>query len=180
MSGIQIPNSELVVCSRLCIMYFVHSFPLNHSLLYWQSRYAFKISKHNALPNPIWPFHSYRCISEPDPTNLLHGSTEQTPAKKLFTHSWGFFGEFCDSSTLQYLSWCRCHHPSGPGFLSAMGKKMKYQRPRENLAWMALQEGTDVEETFSCLQPQKRWGRDDLLQERPHCAMHRRDTATIY
>lgn len=86
MSGIQIPNSELVVCSRLCIIYFFHSFPLNHSLLYWHSRYLFKISKHDALPNPVWPFHSYCCISQPDPTNLPHDSTEQTTSKKLFTH----------------------------------------------------------------------------------------------
>lgn len=115
-----------MVCPHLCIIYFFHSLPLNHSLLYWQSRHLFRISKHGALSNPIWPFHSWCCTSEPDPTNLLHDSTKQTSSKKLSTHSWGFFGwllgQFCDSSALQYFSWCRCHHLSCPGFLSAVGK----------------------------------------------------------
>lgn len=35
----QIPNSELVVCSHVCIIYFFHPFPLNHNLLYWLPEY---------------------------------------------------------------------------------------------------------------------------------------------
>lgn len=79
-----------MVCPHLCITYFFHSLPLNHSLLYWQSRHLFRISKHGALSNPIWLFHSWCCTSEPDPTNLLHDSPEQTSSKKLSTHSWVF------------------------------------------------------------------------------------------
>lgn len=134
------------------------------------------MSKHDALPNPVWPFHSYCCFSEPDPTNVLHNSTDQTSSKKA-----GFFclfGQFCDSSALQCFSWCRYHHCSSSGFLSAMGKR-KHQGPGQNSAPMVLQEGTDVEQMFGWLQPHKRWGKDGLLWEGPHRATHRRD-ATIH
>lgn len=171
-----------MVCPHLCIIYFFHSLPLNHSLLYWQSRHLFKISKHGALSNPIWLFHSWCCTSEPDPTNLLRDSTEQTSSKKLSTHSWDFFGwlagQFCDSPALQYFSWCRCHHLSCPCFHSAVGKTRWNPRGQDRTLTV-LQERSVDQQIFSWLQPQERWGEDDLLWERHH-AMHRRGTETIY
>lgn len=148
-----------MVCPHLCIIYFFHSLHLNHSLLYWQSRHLFRISKHGALSNPIWLFHSWCCTSEPDPTNLLHDSTEQTLSKKLSTHSWGFFfgwlvGQFCDSSPLQYFSWCRCHHLSCPGFLSAVGKT-RWKPRGQDWTLTVLQERSNVQQCSADYNPRR-------------------------
>lgn len=141
-------------------------------------------SKQTRCPlQPNWLFHSWCCTSEPDPTNLLHDSTEQTSSKKLSTHTWGFLGwlvgQFCDSPALWYFSRGRCHHLSGPGFLRAVGKTRRNPRGQDRTLTV-LQERSNVQQMFSWLQPQERWGKDDLLWGRPHHAMHRRGTETIF
>lgn len=141
-----------------------------------------RISKHGALSKPIWLFHSWCCTSEPDPTNLLRDSTEQTSSKKLSTHTWGFLGWLVSSVTHQPYSiflWCRCHDLSGPGFLRAVGKTRWNPRGHDRTLTV-LQERSNVQQMFSWLQPQERRGKDDLLWERPHHAMHRRGRETIF
>lgn len=154
-----------MVCPHLCIIYFFHSLPLNHSLLYWQSRHLFKISKHGALSNPIWLFHSWCCTSEPDPTNLLRDSTEQTSSKKLSTHSWDFFGWLVGWSVLWLTSLIvfflvQVPPPQLSMFPQCSGKdKMKSQGPGQNLnsstrevCWPA-----DVQLTTAPGEVRKRW-----------------------
>lgn len=146
--GIQIPNIELVVSSHYCIVYFFHSSSLNYNLLCWQSRSLFKINEHDALPNPIWVFHSYCWISEPDPTSFM--SALKKYILKLSGLGFLFFfwlvGCFCHRP-YSFFSLCRYRHLSSQSFLSAGRDKMKIPRSRTEFSSNGSTRGTDVHVT---------------------------------
>lgn len=149
--GIQIPNLELVVSSHLCIVYFFHSSSLNYNLLCWQSRSLFKINEHDALPNPIWAFHSYCWISEPDPTSFMSALKKYILKLSQFFYLFIYFflvGCFCHRLYSFFL--CVDTTISAVKVSSVQEEtRWKYQGPGQNLALMVLQGG----QMFMWLQP---------------------------